>query len=460
MIVELQTTVEGIDWPRVPDPRSAIIGTLLLQLEQSQWWSPEELRRRQNSQLLELIEHARTTVPFYTRRFADLPPSIELALDPESWPQIPPLTRADIQAGGDALLSARLPAEHGDTRTTYTSGSTGTPIRALRSALWETFWRAFTIRGHLWHRRDFRGTLASIRESGKGVLLYPEGGRGTNWGRFPGGLVETGPVVGLNILTPLDQQAEWLGRQNPDYLLTHPSIAHRLAEYCQANGIRLPKLKQVVAISEILRPATREAVRTAWGVPVIDMYTTREAGYLALQCPDHEHYHVQAESALVEVLDTAGRPCRAGDIGRVYVTPLHNFAMPLIRYDIGDFAEVGPPCPCGRGLPVLTRILGRTQNMLVLPSGELRWPLLSSSNIKTLLGLAPIRQYQFVQRAPDAIELRLAVSQPLTREQEESLRAWVREKFGYPFAVTISYHPELAPKASGKFEDFVSEVKV
>ncbi|HEY7747456.1 MAG TPA: AMP-binding protein [Aestuariivirgaceae bacterium] len=460
MSVEFRSTVEGIDWPGVPDARSATIGALLLQLEQSQWWSPEELRRRQNAQLLELVEHARTTVPFYARRFADLPLSIELALDPEGWEQISPLTRADIQAAGDTLLSAQLPAGHGGTNTMYTSGSTGTPIRAVRSELWEMFWGAFTIRDHLWHRRDFSGTFASIRESGKGVLAYPEGGRSPTWGRSTGGVFQTGPAVGVNILTPLDQQAEWLVRQNPDYLQTHPTVAHRLAEHCQANGIRLPKLKQVETISEILRPATREVVRAAWGVPVIDMYSTREAGYLALQCPDHEHYHVQAESALVEVLDAAGRPCRAGETGRVYVTLLHNFAMPLIRYDIGDVAEVGPPCPCGRGLPVITRILGRTQNMLVLPSGELRWPLLSSSNIKTLLGLAPIRQYQFVQRTPDAIELRLAVSQPLTHEQEESLRAWVREKFGYPFAVTISYHPELAPKASGKFEDFVSEVKV
>jgi phenylacetate-CoA ligase len=459
MSVEFRSTVDGIDWPGVPDARSTNIGTLLLQLELSQWWSPEELRRRQNAQLLELVEHARTTVSFYTQRFADLPLSTELALDPAGWEQIPPLTRADIQAAGDALLSTRLPVSHGGTSMMYTSGSTGRPIRAVRSELWEIFWGAFSIRNHLWHRRNFTGTFASIRESGKGMLLYPDGGRSPDWGRSPGGLFRTGPAVGVNILTPIDQQAEWLARQNPDYLQTHPTVAHRLAEHCQANAIRLPKLKQVETISEILRQGTREAVRAAWGVPVVDMYSTREAGYLALQCPDHEHYHVQAESALVEVLNAAGHPCRAGETGRVYVTPLHNFAMPLIRYDIGDFAEVGPPCPCGRGLPVLTRILGRTQNMLVLPSGELRWPLLSSNSIRSLLALAPIRQYQFVQRTPDTIELRLAVSRPLTHDQEEHLRGWVRDKFGYPFAVTLSYHAELTPKASGKFEDFVSEVK-
>ena len=109
--------------------------------------------------------------------------------------------------------------------------------------------------------------------------------------------------------------------------------------------------------------------------------------------------------------------------------------MPLIRYDVGDYAEVGEPCPCGRGLPVLRRILGRRRNMLVMPSGEQRWPFLTSSeNIRTLVATAPIRQYQFVQKSAELIELRLAVERDLTPAEENGLRRWVREKFGHPLA--------------------------
>ncbi len=259
-------------------------------------------------------------------------------------------------------------------------------------------------------------------------------------------------------MTPIEQQMAWLQRENPDYLLTHPTIAHRLAEHSLEHGLRLPKLKQIETISEILRPATREICRAVWGVPIVDLYTTREAGYLALQCPDHEHYHVQSEGVLVEVLDEQERPCGPGQFGRIVVTPLHNFAMPLIRYDIGDFAEVGAPCPCGRGLPVLNRIVGRKQSMLTMPWGEARWPLLSSSNIAALLSLAPIRQYQFVQQTPQSIELRLAVAQDLTLAQEDSVRRWVQEKFGHPFDVTLAYYDEIPLASSGKFEDFTSMI--
>jgi phenylacetate-CoA ligase len=194
-------------------------------------------------------------------------------------------------------------------------------------------------------------------------------------------------------------------------------------------------------------------------VPTIDIYSAREVGYIALQCPEHEHYHVQSEGVFVEVLDDDGAPCGPGEVGRVLVTPLHNLGMPLIRYDIGDYVETGEPCPCGRGLPVIRRIIGRTQNMLVLPSGERRWPLLSSDSIEAMLEIAPaIRQYQFVQRDIDLIELRLAVAKPLQPHEETALTNWIRAKFAYPFRVAFVYLAAIPTTEAGKFQDFVSEV--
>ena len=142
----------------------------------------------------------------------------------------------------------------------------------------------------------------------------------------------------------------------------------------------------------------------------------------------------------------------------VVATSLHNFAMPFIRYEIGDHAEVGEPCACGRGLQVLRRILGRKQNMLVMPSGEERWPLLSSGNISELLAIAPIKQYQFVQTGPKAIELRLSTARELDGSEEDALRQWICDKFGHPFDVALKYYDEIPRTAAGKLIDFVSEI--
>ncbi|MEK9723127.1 MAG: hypothetical protein VW405_06535, partial [Rhodospirillaceae bacterium] len=101
---------------------------------------------------------------------------------------------------------------------------------------------------------------------------------------------------------------------------------------------------------------------------------------------------------------------------------LHNFAMPFLRYAVGDFAEVGEACPCGRGLPVLNRIIGREQNMLSLPGDAKRWTPLSEGGIRKLLKLAPIREYQFVQKSLDEMEVRLVVARPLSADEAAAVR--------------------------------------
>jgi phenylacetate-CoA ligase len=199
----------------------------------------------------------------------------------------------------------------------------------------------------------------------------------------------------------------------------------------------------------------RDTLRAAWGVRVVDMYSAQEVGYLALQCPESERYHVQAEGVLMEVLDEHGEPCDPGKTGRVVVTDLHNFTMPFIRYDIGDFATVGAPCSCGRGLPVLDAIVGRVRNMLVLPDGQRRFPRIGAT---ALASVAPIKQYQFVQTASDCIEARLVVARPLDSAAEARVTEVLHAKLGYPFRIVFRYGGSIARDPSGKFEDFRSEV--
>lgn len=457
------SAVPGIAWPGLPAASGAALLGLLFQLERTQWWPAERIAAAQRRQLAALLAHARDQVPFHAARLPrDLPGPDDAAAFEAAWQAIPILTRAEIQAAeaDESLLARALPPGHGEYREVFTSGSTGRPIRAVRSQLWELVWSAFTIRDHLWHRRDLAGTLAVIRESAPGKAPWPDGDTAPGWGFSSAALFETGPLVSLNVTTPPAQQADWLRRRDPDYLLSHPSILARLAEETRRSGIRFPRLRQVIAISETLRPETRQAIEAAWAVPVVDVYSTREAGYLALQCPDHPgSLHVQSEGLRVEVLDGSGRPCVPGQVGRVVVTPLHNHAMPLIRYDIGDAAEPGPPCPCGRGLPVLARILGRRQNMLRLPGGERRWPLLSSADIAALVAAVPgLRQYRIVQKALDHLHLVLAVAHPLAPVEAEAATAWARAKFGPAFRVTLEPCEELPRSPAGKSEDFVCEV--
>jgi phenylacetate-CoA ligase len=137
------------------------------------------------------------------------------------------------------------------------------------------------------------------------------------------------------------------------------------------------------------------------------------------------------------------------------VTTLHNFAMPLIRYEIGDYAEVGKPCECGRGLPVLNRILGRQRNMLVFPDGEKRWPVFGINDLAQDL---PFVQYQFIQKKPNLLEARLVVERILNKDEEARFINSVHQYLNYPFSIEFTYLDNIPRSKGGKFEDFISEV--
>ena len=159
-----------------------------------------------------------------------------------------------------------------------------------------------------------------------------------------------------------------------------------------------------------------------------------------------------AEGYVMEILNDDSNPCGPGDIGRIIVTDLHNFATPLIRYDTGDYAEVAPPCPCGRGLPSLQRIVGRERNMAVV-EGSRRWPQFGFDHF---LEIAPIVQYQVVQSGTSQIELRLVCHEPLTSEQKQRLTHVIRTALNHPFDITFKFYAErIPPSGSGKFEEFL-----
>ena len=435
------SALPAVAWPAVPTAAASSVLSLLFQLDQSQWLAVESLEERQREQLAVLLEHAYRTVPWYRERWDGAPGVPGLS-------QLPLLSRRDLQDSFAGLRSSAVPPEHGVIAETRTSGSTGAPVRVVRTAFHDLMWRALSLRDHRWHRRELSGTLAAIR---RGF------GRGSSpsWGQATEGLVETGPCLTLDVDIDAASQLEWLQRHDPACLLTYPSLAAELARMSLERGVKLPGLREVRTLGESLGEDLRALCREAWGVPLVDMYSAEEVGYLALQCPDHAHYHVQSESVIVEILDDAGRPCAPGETGRVVVTELHNFAMPLVRYDIGDYAELGEPCPCGRGLPVLNRILGRTRNMLVAPDGRRYWPSLGSRRLGDTPG---IRQHQFVQAEADLVEVRLVADRRLSETEEEKLRRHVLSRLPAGFRVRVAYCERIERGAGGKFEYFLSRI--
>jgi phenylacetate-CoA ligase len=448
------TSFAEIQWPAIPAPFAARMLAVLFQLEQSQWWSAERLARQQFAQLGSVLAHAYETVPYYRQRFDEVGRSPASFCSPESWTEFPLLTRRDIQLAGDQLYSTQVPKSHGEVGTTMTSGSTAQPVVVRTTGMTNFFWRTLTLRDHYWHRRDFAQSFAAIRHMRQGEACSPHGASSPNWGSATAEVLSTGPAHVLSVHSTVDEQIEWLRAVNPYYLLSYPSVLLAIAQLLEQRDVRLPHLHEVRTFGEILEPQCRAICQRVFGTKIVDMYSSQEVGYIALQCPQQEHYHVQSEGLLVEVLDAAGKPCVPGEVGRVVVTTLHNFAMPLVRYDIGDYAEVGAPCSCGRGLPVITRILGRQRNLLVLPNGDRRWPLFGEGERPE--ALPPYYQFQVVQQSRELVQINVVRDGPYTAAEEAIVQRYFQQTLGHPFQIKLEYVGEIPRSKSGKFEDFIS----
>jgi len=452
-----KSAVAGIGFPALGSDFASLQLAVQYQLESSQWMDREQMQALQFRQLGPLIRHAASTVPFYRELYSQH--TIPKPLTAQFFQQLPVARRAAVQQAGDELLCSSLPQGHEVTGWETTSGSTGRPVRIAHTRPADLLWLAFAMRDHLWHQRNFTDKLGAIRWYERGTAEPPAGYTSKNWGYIVDPLFDSAPCVMLNIASPLEQQLEWLLREKPAYLISFPSNLLALARYVEQKGLALPAIRQIRTVGETLDSNTREYIQNVFNSRIADIYTCEEAGYLAIQCPAADHYHVQSENVLLEIVDEDGLPCEPGQPGEVLITSLNNFATPLIRYEVGDIAEFGEPCSCGRKLPVIRKILGRKRNRLILPTGESRFPYLGEyGSIHALTGQTP-DQIQWIQHSTKEIEVKIVLQRPFTSEQAGKVARQMQHNFGHPFEIRFTYLDEIPKGANGKYEDFISLVQ-
>ena len=436
------------NWLELPGKQRLIDEALLFQFSQTEKFSSEEIARLQFYNLKNLVKHCIEHVPYYQCGAYTRVESWE------DWSQLPILSRACLQENTWSLHAENdLRSREGKTFKKRSSGSTGRPVEVLTTERAQKYWQAITVRDHLWHQRDFSQTLAVIKylEKGKGK---PPGQKSKYWGASSGLLYSTGPAVTINSSTDINRQYQWLREMDAGYLLTYPSLLRVLAEQNLASGQPI-QLLGITTMGENLSPETREIAQRAFQGRVCDMYSCQEIGYLALQCPKHDHYHVQAETCLVEILDENGQFCAPGEMGRVIVTHLHNYCMPLIRYEIGDYAIAGGRCDCGINLPVLERVIGRERNLVSYPDGTKSWP---SYNPMKLMGVLPNVQYQLVQKKLNTLLVRIGTAEEIPEAILGEVTKTINDAMGFTFNIEYEQVEAIPRSDSGKYEEFVSEV--
>ncbi|MCA9055170.1 MAG: phenylacetate--CoA ligase family protein, partial [Planctomycetaceae bacterium] len=431
---------------------AAVVWNLYHALNRSQWRTPEEVVATQLESARALITHCVQHVPYYRRTLREAGVAAGELLSMSAFRGLPIVAREDMRRNETETEAEQLPENTIPSDQSRTSGSSGFPIRVLRTNVMRLLWLALLLRDTEWSGIDPRGPLASIRNRG----TEPPGRSFTTWGTALSRIIETGPSHQIHIRTPAREQLEWLTAVQPHYLLSYPANLDALAELIRQSGESPIQLRCIQSISETLEPQVQRRIEDAFGVPTRNTYSCEEAGYLASPCPVTSNLHVHAENVILEILDDADQPCRPGEEGRVILTSLRNFRSPFVRYDIGDRAVLGPAqCPCGRGLPTLSRVLGKSRPLFVLPDGSRR----HTGGIATKMGSLPaVFQYQVVQTTPQHVLVRIVPDRGWLRDYETSVEKIIRDQLAMEVGVTVELVRQLTGSSSGKLACVVCEV--
>jgi len=437
------------------------------QLVANEFLTNDERKQRQGKALSDILRFSANQVPYYRKLFARLNLNQGAVPQPNELLYIPPLAKETIQKHGAELAAERLPpgGKHGIATTT--SGTTGNSMRVMHSQRSNQMFNILAQRSRRWYRFDPAGTFAAIRDR-PNLPLRPDGtslpdGETLQLSEWPGisYYFETGKFLGFSNSNPMEQIADWIEYNRPDYLQTYASLLEHLAlEFQKRPALRCVRTFNV--IGEPLTAGRRARVERIFGAPIKLGYGLNEIGIIAACCPEAGRYHVHDEHCLVEIVDEDGKPCAPGEYGRVLITTLTNYAMPLIRYDTGDIAQaLDGPCHCGRTLPNFGPILGRRSRITPVPTEIMA---LADTILVAMEQLAielsgNIRMYQLYYFRDDNFELRIVVADTLPLEFSEHINEiWRNAVASRPNKLRIVTVKNVRPPASDKFFHFDSDL--
>lgn len=432
----------------------SVIQRIFEMLMESQYWPPERMLEFQRSQLMQLLRHAKATVPFYKTR---LDPVFKRNgdIDWDRWHEIPIVTRADLRDRRDEMLTSGLPPDHGPVKDFSTSGSSGIPITITATAIASAARRAAHRRFRTQHALDPKSCSASFD--------FPSEFK--NWvhvirnrkGEPIAGLQDTANTVILKVSTEATDTDKLyaLRKGKAAGLASLPNDIEIIARKNLAKPLldRL-RLDTILCFGQGPSAEQRTLFAKSFGARTIEIYSSKEAGLMACQCAAGTHFHVNSELVFLEVLDEHGRVCAPGKIGRVVVTPLQSTAQPLIRYEQGDMAMAGRPCACGITLPVLGGIEGRQDPILRLP-GRLATEMLINKDI--LITKLKADALQVAQVAELQFELRYVSKHAVLPAGKSVITRHLRLVLHPNLRVDYRKVAEIPRNAGGKQQRFVRE---
>lgn len=385
-----------------------------------------ELRRHA---FADMVRHAAARVPYYTRRLGDL----------NGWDGLPDtlplLTKDDVRTHLRDLLVRG--ADPDRVAIGHTGGSTGQPLAFWYDEAKHELMRAGMMRGFM---------MSGWRPGQKVLYLWgarQDTGKGGVFGQRLMDAVAGEQTLAAVAYTEarLHAWARHIQRWRPVLIYGYASALGELARFILDRHLPMPdSLLGVYSTAEMLDEGQRSLMRQAFGCKVFNQYGCREVPNIAWECR-HGRMHVMADLVLLESVPMEGED-------RLLVTSLTNRLMPFIRYDLGDAGRLlDGACDCGTPFPLMEMGMCRKNDLIRAPDGRRIHPAVFN---RLLYGLTQVRQYQWVQAAPDRMVLNLVCPQGLGADAEARLAADLAREVDPAMGLEVRYVGDIARTASGK----------
>jgi phenylacetate-CoA ligase len=423
------------------------------------YWPPARLAALQDRRARSIVRHAYATVSHYREalnrlglRPADIATAADLA-------RLPIVDGAELAAAPDRFLSSAWRGR--DTLDLTTTGTTGHFKRiahdpnAVFAALAAGLRTRAAIAPLVGRQLGYRelvigtpiGTNALVREFHSAHLLPLVTGR-------------LAPEL-ISPELPIAELIAAINARRPHVVKSFGRLAGHVFRHAKERGVPIHRPRVVVYGGDLMSEADRRLIEEHFGVPVYASYQSCEFLRIAHQCERREGFHVNVDQVAVRIVDAAGRDVAPGQSGDVVVSGLVNRATVLLNYRLGDRATLGAaPCACGRTLPVLTSIDGRSEDMLVRPDGEC---VHEAVVLPRLYAVAGVRDVKVVQRAVDRIDATLVVAAQADPQQTVAgLSAALHELLGSatPARIDVRLAADIPHETSGKFKAITSECRM
>lgn len=423
-------------------------------LSKTQWQSSSELVQFQQQRLSRILSYAFEHVPYYHKMFKTVgmqPTDIRNISDLN---KLPILTKDIIRKNLSDLVPTNI--QKNKLIPTATGGSTGEPMKFYINDNWNAWNMAAAYRQWSWAGYNVGDKMAYLWSAPQDISS-----QAMLKTRILNKVHRT-IFLDAHKLTEqtIDEYVRILRSFRPKVINAYASAIYVIAQYMEKKGITGIHPKAILTSCETLFPYQREIIEQSFGCQVYDYYSGRDTTFHAGECSEHIGYHMAVENAVVEFIKN-NEPVAPGEIGKMVITDLENYAMPFIRYEIGDLGQVSTErCSCGRMLPLIKEISGRIRDVIVTKDGK----YLTGAFISTLFydnkGMTKgIQQYQFIQKTKDHAILKIVKGEDYSEKELAFIIKKINEQCG-DMKIDIEFVDVILPTVSGKYRPILSEVEM